>query len=127
MFKLVALLPSSLIASGLRTRFCGSLGISGSDALVVIEAHNMEPESQNLVDAVIAALRDARKRGKEGKVRIALSFLAPNGQETITWSAMVLTILDGEEATASILHDILENLPVRSLDSALRVFRRTED
>ncbi len=87
----------------------------------------MENESQNLVDAVTFALRDARKRSKRAKVLTALSFLAPRDLEAMQWSKTVLAILDGGEATASILEDILENQSVRALDSALMVLRRPQD
>jgi hypothetical protein len=88
---------------------------------------HMETESQNLVDTVTMALRDARKRGKKGKVMVAITCLAPQGVEAISWSKMFLKILDGNGATASMLEDILENQSVRSLDYALRVLRRPED
>ena len=87
----------------------------------------MEPESQNLVRTLIAAFRDARKRGKRAKVLTALSFLAPRDLEPMVWSTMVIRILDGGEVTASILEDILENQSLRALDSALMVLRRPQD
>ncbi len=85
-------------------------------------------EIQNLVNIVVASLRDARVRGKRGKVMIALSHLAPdNVNDPMIWARTVLTVLDGGEDFDSLLRTVIRESTLEKIETALRVLQRPQD